>query len=323
MYHYWGTQLAQFSAAELQRRHGRSGPWFRRYAGGHGAGGTSHQLELASPPSWCSRGSASSVATCFYRAFVTALPDADHHRYALLIFLWPTLVFWPSSIGKDCWLLFTLGIASLGAARVLVRRPRRVHRCSSIGLAARQLRAAPRRRCSSWWRSASRCSSVGASTRPGALTPAPSARSPGWSCSSLLGAVSRHPHRRPPQRQRHQRAVDSAISGVGRARPQGGSAFVPADPPNPVGYVKAAVTDPVPAVPVRGPRHSSRSPRRLRRCSCSRSDAVLVVAPGDRSRADCDPIPTSRSRSSYIADRSSSRSARSATSASWRASDHR
>jgi hypothetical protein len=58
-----------------------------------------------------------------YRAFVTALPNADHQRYALLIFLWPTLLFWPSSIGKDCWMVLTLGIASVGAARVLVRRP--------------------------------------------------------------------------------------------------------------------------------------------------------------------------------------------------------
>ena len=37
-----------------------------------------------------------------YRAFETALPNADHHRYALLIFLWPSLLFWPSSVGKDC-----------------------------------------------------------------------------------------------------------------------------------------------------------------------------------------------------------------------------
>ncbi len=58
-----------------------------------------------------------------YRAFATALPDADHRRYALLIFLWPSMFFWPSSIGKDGWMIFTLGIASLGAARVLVRRP--------------------------------------------------------------------------------------------------------------------------------------------------------------------------------------------------------
>src|SRR5207248_1344708 len=58
-----------------------------------------------------------------YRAFVTAMPEADHRRYALLIFLWPTLAFWPSSVGKDCWLLFTLGIGALGAARVFMRRP--------------------------------------------------------------------------------------------------------------------------------------------------------------------------------------------------------
>jgi hypothetical protein len=61
---------------------------------------------------------------CFllYRAFVTALPDADHRRYALLIFLWPTMLYWPSSLGKDCWMVFALGIGALGAARVLVRR---------------------------------------------------------------------------------------------------------------------------------------------------------------------------------------------------------
>ena len=57
----------------------------------------------------------------FYRAFVTALPNADRRRYALLIFLWPTLLFWPSSIGKDCWMILAVGIAVLGAARVFVR----------------------------------------------------------------------------------------------------------------------------------------------------------------------------------------------------------
>ena len=58
----------------------------------------------------------------FYRAFVTALPDCDAKRYALLVMLWPTMLYWPSSIGKDCWLIFGLGIASLGAARILRRR---------------------------------------------------------------------------------------------------------------------------------------------------------------------------------------------------------
>jgi hypothetical protein len=58
---------------------------------------------------------------CFYEAFRTALPDADQRRYVLLLFLWPSLVFWPSSIGKDCWMILAVGLASLGAARVFMR----------------------------------------------------------------------------------------------------------------------------------------------------------------------------------------------------------
>ena len=58
-----------------------------------------------------------------YRAFVTALPEADCGRYARLIFLWPALFYWPSSIGKESWMILTLGIAMLGAARVLTRQP--------------------------------------------------------------------------------------------------------------------------------------------------------------------------------------------------------
>jgi hypothetical protein len=58
-----------------------------------------------------------------YRAFVTAMPNGDHRRYALLVFLWPTLLYWSSSVGKDCWMLFTLGIGAYGVARVLVRQP--------------------------------------------------------------------------------------------------------------------------------------------------------------------------------------------------------
>ncbi len=60
------------------------------------------------------------VGTFFcYKAFVRAVPDGDHKRYALLVFLWPSLVFWPSSIGKEAWMLFGLGIAAAGVARVL------------------------------------------------------------------------------------------------------------------------------------------------------------------------------------------------------------
>jgi hypothetical protein len=58
-----------------------------------------------------------------YRAFVTAVPDGDRYRYASLLFFWPSVVLWPSSIGKEAVILFSLGLAALGAARLFTRRP--------------------------------------------------------------------------------------------------------------------------------------------------------------------------------------------------------
>lgn len=57
-----------------------------------------------------------------YLAFVRAVPEGDHRRYALLLFLWPSLIFWPSSIGKEAWMLFSLGVASWGVARIVTGR---------------------------------------------------------------------------------------------------------------------------------------------------------------------------------------------------------
>jgi hypothetical protein len=63
------------------------------------------------------------VGQCFFlRAFQVAVPDGDHRRYAVLVLFAPTLLFWPSSMGKEAWLVFTLGLAAYGAARVLRRR---------------------------------------------------------------------------------------------------------------------------------------------------------------------------------------------------------
>lgn len=58
----------------------------------------------------------------FYRAYRIAIPEGDHRRYALLLFFLPTLVFWPSSIGKESWMMFTLGISAYGAARIFTQR---------------------------------------------------------------------------------------------------------------------------------------------------------------------------------------------------------
>jgi len=58
----------------------------------------------------------------FYRAFRIGFPQGDRRRYALLIFFLPSLLFWPSSIGKEAWMMLTLGVCAYGCARVVTRR---------------------------------------------------------------------------------------------------------------------------------------------------------------------------------------------------------
>lgn len=55
----------------------------------------------------------------FWRAFRAGVPQGDRRRYALLVFLWPSLLFWPSSLGKEALLVTTVGLLSWGAARLL------------------------------------------------------------------------------------------------------------------------------------------------------------------------------------------------------------
>lgn len=58
----------------------------------------------------------------FYRAFALACPHADQWRYARLLFLLPSLLFWPSSIGKEAWMSLGLGAIVYGTARLLTAR---------------------------------------------------------------------------------------------------------------------------------------------------------------------------------------------------------
>lgn len=53
-----------------------------------------------------------------YRAFRISLPDFDHRWYAVLIFFLPSFLFWPSSVGKEAFLMLCVGAAALGAARL-------------------------------------------------------------------------------------------------------------------------------------------------------------------------------------------------------------
>jgi len=59
-----------------------------------------------------------------YRAFRVGFPEGDHRRYALLLFFLPSLLYWPSSIGKEAWMLCTLGLTAYGVALVLRYRTR-------------------------------------------------------------------------------------------------------------------------------------------------------------------------------------------------------
>jgi hypothetical protein len=58
-----------------------------------------------------------------YRAFVIAIPDGNRRSYARLLFFLPSMLYWPSSIGKEAWMLFTIGLAAFGTARLLTGRP--------------------------------------------------------------------------------------------------------------------------------------------------------------------------------------------------------
>jgi hypothetical protein len=74
----------------------------------------------------------------FYRAFVLAVPNGYHRSYARWLFFMPSILFWPSSIGKESWLMFGLGLAAFGAAKLLTERviPGLVIAGIGVGLAA-------------------------------------------------------------------------------------------------------------------------------------------------------------------------------------------
>jgi hypothetical protein len=70
----------------------------------------------------------------FYRAFSVAVPEGRSRSYARLLFFLPSIVFWSSGIGKDAWMIFSLGIAAFGAARLLSGRTWNGILLSGLGL---------------------------------------------------------------------------------------------------------------------------------------------------------------------------------------------
>jgi hypothetical protein len=79
----------------------------------------------------------------FYRAFVLAVPEGNRRSYARWLFFMPSMLFWPSSIGKESWMTFGLGIAAFGAAKMVRGRFVPGALVSAIGIALAALVRAP------------------------------------------------------------------------------------------------------------------------------------------------------------------------------------
>ena len=58
----------------------------------------------------------------FYKAFALAVPEGSKRMYAGLIFFLPSILYWPSSIGKEAWMTLALGVGSYGCAMVMKHR---------------------------------------------------------------------------------------------------------------------------------------------------------------------------------------------------------
>ena len=54
----------------------------------------------------------------WYRATVEAVPFLDRRLYFLIVMFVPSILFWPSSIGKEALMQFAIGSAALGTAHI-------------------------------------------------------------------------------------------------------------------------------------------------------------------------------------------------------------
>lgn len=178
----------------------------------------------------------------FYRAFRIAYPEGDGRRYALLVFFFPTLMFWPSSIGKEAFMMLVLGGAAVGAAQLFAGRLRglgwlalgiggaavlRPHMSLLIGVGLAM--AAPFAVVRPGPRGARRRGQLGAAVLLVSLLLA---------SSTLIGAAERFFGLESLNTQTAGEQLDETTRRSG----QGGSEFTPYSPNNPVGFVMSGVT---------------------------------------------------------------------------------
>jgi hypothetical protein len=69
----------------------------------------------------------------FHRAFAVGVKGGNRRDYARLVFFMPSLVYWPSAIGKEPWMLFSLGAAARGSAGLAAGGGRRALAAAAVG----------------------------------------------------------------------------------------------------------------------------------------------------------------------------------------------
>ncbi|MGB3673089.1 MAG: hypothetical protein WA988_01460 [Candidatus Nanopelagicales bacterium] len=57
-----------------------------------------------------------------WRALRRAVPEADDKRYLVFLLFFPSLLYWPASIGKEALMILALGVVSFAAAQLLAER---------------------------------------------------------------------------------------------------------------------------------------------------------------------------------------------------------
>ena len=61
-------------------------------------------------------------AILFFRAFSLTFRGADPHRYALLVFFFPSLIFWTADASKEAIMTIALAMVAYGTAKILARQ---------------------------------------------------------------------------------------------------------------------------------------------------------------------------------------------------------
>ena len=79
----------------------------------------------------------------FFKAFTIGVPEGRALSYGRLLFFYPSLLYWPATIGKDAWMLLWLGVGALGVATALKGKTFRGLAVAALGLALAGLVRAP------------------------------------------------------------------------------------------------------------------------------------------------------------------------------------